>query len=204
MERQADPATTVLEDTTMDLFTTMPVWALALSIFLLRIVDVSLGTVRTIFVVQGRMPFSVAIGFVEVLFWVTAVSQVIVRVQDDPVLILAFAAGFAAGNACGIVLEQRLNIGRCVVRMIVRREAEAIAARLRAMGHAITSFEGRGEDGPRTLMFTACSRRELQRIISTAASLEPGLFYTVDRFSRSGQLDPLPHPTGWRAVLKKK
>ncbi len=188
----------------MHFITSMPVWALAISIFLFRIVDVSLGTVRTIFVVQGRLPASVAIGFVEVMFWVTAVSQVIVRVQESPVLVLAFAAGFAAGNACGILLEQRLSIGRCVVRMIVTREGEAISARLRAMGHAITSFEGQGEDGPRTLMFTACSRRELSGIIDAAASLEPGLFYTVDRFSQSGQLGPLPHPTGWRALLKKK
>ena len=143
----------------MDLITNMPVWALAISIFFLRVVDVSLGTICTIFVVQGRLPSSMAIGFIEVLFWVTAVSQVIVRVQENPVLVLAFVAGFASGNACGIMLEQRLSIGRCVVRMIVTREAGAIAARLREMGHAITSFDGHGEDGPRTLMFTACSRR---------------------------------------------
>jgi uncharacterized protein YebE (UPF0316 family) len=145
------------------MFANMPVWALAVCIFLLRISDVSLGTVRTLLVVQGRLTISVLIGFLEVLIWLTAVSQVIVRLRESPVLLLAYAAGVAVGNACGIVLERRLGIGQCVVRMIVAREGDAIAARLREMGHMLTSFVGQGLDGPRTLMFTACSRRARQR-----------------------------------------
>ena len=188
----------------MDMIASMPVWALAVCIFLLRITDVSLGTLRTILVVQGRLPISVLIGFFEVLIWLTAVSQVIVRLKDSPVLLLAYAAGFAVGNACGIILERHLGIGQCIVRMIATREGDAIAARLREMGHMLTSFAGQGLDGPRTLMFTACSRRELDSVIATAASLDPRLFYTVDRFSQAGQVAPLPHPTGWRAMFKKK
>lgn len=188
----------------MDVIASMPVWALAICIFLLRITDVSLGTVRTILVVQGRLPVSVLIGFFEVLIWLTAVSQVIVRLRESPILLLAFAAGFAAGNACGITLERRLGIGQCVVRMIATREADAIAARLRAMGHVLTSFVGQGLDGPRTLMFTSCSRRELDAVIATASALDPQLFYTVDRFSQAGHAVPLPHPTGWRTIFKRK
>lgn len=191
-------------DVVIDVVASMPVWALAVCIFLLRITDVSLGTVRTILVVQGRLPFSVLIGFFEVLIWLTAVSQVIVRLRESPVLLLAFAAGFAVGNACGILLERHLGIGQCVVRMIAAQEGDAIAARLRGMGHVLTSFVGQGLDGPRTLMFTACSRRELHSVIAAAASLDPQLFYTVDRFSQTGQVGPLPHPSGWRTTIKKK
>jgi uncharacterized protein YebE (UPF0316 family) len=188
----------------VDFLSALPVWLLAVGVFFLRIVDVSLGTLRTISVVQGRTWRSVVIGFVEVLIWVAVVSQVAVRVHDNPILLVAFAGGFAAGNACGILLERRLAMGTCVVRMIASRESAGIADRLRSMGFVITSFEGQGRDGPRTLLFTSCPRRDLAEVVSAAAELDPSLFYTVERFSQAVHAWPLPHPTGIWAVFKKK
>jgi uncharacterized protein YebE (UPF0316 family) len=185
-------------------FDPMPVWALAAAIFGLRIVDVSLGTVRTIAVVHGKVPISVLIGFVEVLVWVTAVSQVIVHLRENPALPLAYAGGFAAGNAVGILLERRIAWGTVVVRMIASAGAVAIAQRLRSMGYEVTAFAGEGKEGPRTLLFTTCPRRNLARVVREAAALDGKLFYTVDRFSQAAQLGALPHATGWRAVFKKK
>ena len=188
----------------MMLLDTAPAWALALTIFGLRIVDVSLGTLRTITVVHGRVRVSVLIGFFEVLVWVTAVSQVIAHVDESPLLAVAYAGGFATGNAVGIALERRLALGTVVVRMITSAGAEAMASLLRGMGRVVTTFDGQGRDGVRTLLFTTCPRRDLPRVIDAAAALDPQLFYTVDRFSQATSLGPLPGPSGWRAVFKKK
>jgi uncharacterized protein YebE (UPF0316 family) len=188
----------------MEFLNNLPFWLVALAIFSLRIVDVSLGTIRTILVVQGRQVLSVLIGFVEVLVWVTAVSQVIWRIQDNPLLAVAFAAGFATGNAVGIQLERRLALGTCVLRIIAKERGDRVAAALREVGRIVTTFEGHGGDGARTLLYTTCQRRDVSRLIGIAKEIEPNLFYVVDRFSQSGQVGPLPHPTGWRAVLKKK
>jgi len=188
----------------MDLFSTMPVWLLAAAIFCFRVVDVSLGTVRTLFVVQGRLAVSVLIGFVEVLIWVTAVSQVIVRIHESPVLVLAFAGGFATGNAVGILLERKLAFGTCVLRMIVKEKGDEVAVALREIGHVVTTFDGEGRDGIRKLVYTTCPRRELKSVIDLAKEFDTDLFFVVDRFSQSGHVGPLPHPTGWRAVFKKK
>ena len=183
---------------------TLPVWVVAISIFVLRLMDVSLGTSRTITVVQGWIALSVLIGFFEVLIWITAVSQVIVRIHESPLLVLAYAGGFAAGNALGIVLERRLAVGGCVIRMISSDGGMEIAHALRSAGYVITSFDGRGVDGARTLLFTACQRRDIPKVLGLAAGLDPTLFYTIERFSQSRQIGPLPDPTGWRAVFKKK
>jgi len=188
----------------MEFIDTMPLWLVAVSVFALRILDVSLGTVRTVFVVQGHLFVAVLIGFFEVLIWVTAVSQVVARVHESPLLAIAFAAGFAAGNATGILLEQRLAVGTCILRMISREGGDLIAAALRATGHVVTTFRGEGSDGVRTLVYTSCPRREVPQLIQLAKGIEPSLFYVVDRFSQTGQVGPLPHPTGWRAVFKKK
>ncbi|MEJ2238102.1 MAG: DUF5698 domain-containing protein [Gemmatimonadales bacterium] len=188
----------------MDFINSAPLWLIGLGIFALRIVDVSLGTIRTVFVVQGRLTVAVMIGFVEVLVWVTAVSQVIVRIHDSWWLALAFAAGFATGNAVGILLERRLAMGTCVLRLITGENGNAIADAIRARGLAVTTFDGHGQSGACKLVYTSFPRRALHDVIQLARSIEPNVFYVVDRFSQTGTAGPLPHPTGWRAVFKKK
>lgn len=182
----------------------VPVWALAMIIFILRVMDVSLGTVRTIAVVQGWLKLSVALGFFEVLIWITAVSQVITRITEHPILIVAFAGGFAAGNAAGIGLDRLIALGNCVVRIISSEQGEEIARMLRTIGQRVTTFEGEGRDGPRTMVYVSCSRRDLSRLLKQAKAIDPRLFFVVERVFESSHLFPLPHPTGWRAVFKMK
>jgi len=183
---------------------TWPAWGLALLIFGLRIVDVSLGTLRTISVVEGRLRLSVALGFFEVLIWITAVSQVIGGIKNNPLLLVAYAAGFAAGNAMGITLERRLAMGTSVVRIISMELGPEVAERLRALGQLVTTFVGEGSRGPRTLIYATCPRREVHRLIDAARAVDPRLFYVVERVSESSSLGALPHGSGWRSPFKKK
>ena len=78
-------------------------------IFAARIVDVSLGTIRTICVVNGRRHVALVLGFFEILVWIFAVSKVIGDLQH-PVLAVAYALGFATGNFVGITIEKRLAL----------------------------------------------------------------------------------------------
>ena len=84
----------------MDFTQVWPVWGLAIAIFLLRIVDVSVGTIRTIAVVNGRIKISVLLGFIEVLIWITVVSQVIARVKESPFILLAPTEGWSGAGHC--------------------------------------------------------------------------------------------------------
>ena len=179
------------------------VWWIALAIFCLRIVDVSLGTMRTISVVHGRVRLSVLLGFFEILIWVTAVSQVILRIREHPALIVAYASGFATGNAIGIALEKRMALGWCVVRMI-SREANIIANRLPAAAQVLALFRSEHREEGKSLVFVTCRRRDLPALLRAARGFDPDLFYVVERFSETSHLSPLPHPTGWRAVFKMK
>jgi uncharacterized protein YebE (UPF0316 family) len=180
-----------------------PVWALATLIFLLRVADVSLGTMRTIVVVHGRVRLSVALGFVEVLIWITAVSQVILRLRESPVLILAYAAGFAAGNAVGIVLERRLALGQCVVRMI-SREGEGVSRALSSLGRVRGVFRSETDSPSTQLVFATLARSDLPEAVRRVKAVDPEVFYVVDRFSQTNGRTPLPRATGWRAILKMK
>lgn len=186
----------------------LPVWATALLVFGLRLIDVSLGTVRTISVVQGRIGVSVALGFVEVLIWVTAISQVIVNFERSPLLPLAYAAGFAAGNATGILLERKLAFGRVLLRLISTR-ADDIAHHLRARGEWATCIQSRGSKGHEDMLFGTCTRRALREVIAHARELDAELIYAVAPVVETGHPGhPLPRPgsaaAGWRAGLVRK
>lgn len=182
---------------------THSVWVLAAMIFMLRVCDVSLGTLRTISVVNGRLRLSVALGFFEILLWVTAISQVILRVREHPALVVAYAGGFATGNAVGILLERRLALGSCVLRLI-SREGEAIASTLASFGRVVGMFQSELGGERARLVFATLTRRELPKAVAKAREIDPNLFYVVERFSEASHLAPLPAATGWRAVLKKK
>jgi uncharacterized protein YebE (UPF0316 family) len=181
----------------------MPVWALATLIFLLRVGDVSVGTMRTIVVVNGRIRLSVVLGFIEVLIWITAISQVILRLHESPLLIFAYAGGFAAGNAVGIMLERRLALGQCVVRMI-SKEGDQVARVLSTVGRVRGVFHSEMSGGGTRLVFATLARSDLPEAIRRAKTIDPDIFYVVDRFAQTNGRSPLPHPTGWRAVLKMK
>lgn len=187
----------------MDLFNLLPLWGIALMIFLLRIIDVSLGTIRTIAVVQGRVPFAVALGFVEIILWVTAIAQVIAHVSQHPILPIAYAGGFACGNAVGITLEKKLAIGNIAIR-IITAHGKAVAHAVGAFSHVVTIIEGSGGDKPVSLIYLTCKRRTLPSVIQIAQAIDTDLFYVVERFAETSRLAPIPQPTGWRAVLKKK
>lgn len=191
----------------MDLIAGFPVWLLALLIFCFRVVDVSLGTIRTLSVVQGRITLSVVLGFFEVLIWITAVSQVIAGIRESALLLLAYAGGFAAGNAAGILIESRIGLGSVVVRIISAAAGKGIAEALRGKGFRLTTFLGEGRDGPVTLIYLTCPRRELPDVIDRAREVDPQVFWAVETLREQSHGATSPHgahSTGWRAVLKKK
>ena len=117
-------------------------------IFLARIADVSLGTIRTIAIVQGRSVAAFFLGFVEVTIWIMIVSTVVNNIRETPILTLFFAFGFASGNVVGILAEKKLAFGLIIVRVITKEKGRAMADRFREIGQAVTIFKGEGMRGP--------------------------------------------------------
>lgn len=185
----------------------LPTWSLAILIFVLRIADVSLGTMRTLSIVRGMTRVAMILGFVEVLIWVTVIAQVISRVHEAPLLPLAYACGFAAGNGVGILLEQKLALGLVVVRIVSSTSGKRIADVLRSAGQVLTTFCGEGSLGPVTLIYATCQRRQARHLVQLALNVDPKLFYVVENaqeWNRNQPPLPLIPNQGWRSVMKKK
>ncbi len=193
----------------MEWLATVPVWILCLIIFMLRVIDVTLGTLRTVAIVKGHVAPAVALGFFELIIWVAAISQVISRLHESWWLALAYAGGFAAGNGVGLMAEQALARGAAVVRILSQNSGSEIAESLRGEGHTVTTFLGEGGEGPVTLVYAMAPRRSTRRMIVAARTIDPELQYVTDPAHETNgglqlRLRPVSHATGWRAVFKKK
>ena len=163
---------------------------LPLLIFLARLIDVSLGTVRIILISRGRKYLAPILGFLEVLIWITVVSQVVGGAQNI-VAYLAYAAGFAVGNYVGMLIEEKLAIGTLVVRVILPRAETELIERLRTEGYGATYVDGHGSSGPVILIYTVVMRKELPRVVSLIQEDHPKAFFTVEEL-RSAQQGIFP------------
>ncbi|MEW5803565.1 MAG: DUF5698 domain-containing protein [bacterium] len=177
-----------------------------IAIFLARVVDVTLGTVRTISIVQGRIETAFVLGFLEVSIWLMVITTVVDKVKDKPVLGIFYALGFSTGNAVGIVLEKKLSIGHAVLKIISPRSSQKMAEQIRELGYAVTTFAGEGISGPVTELCIVCKKSNLKGIVSTVKKIDPDAFYIIEHVGSVSKLThpSLQQPTGWRAIFKKK
>lgn len=167
-------------------------------IFISRIIDVSLGTLRIIFINRNLRYYAAFTGFFEVMVWLLVISQIFQRLEN-PLYLVAYAAGFASGNVVGVMIENRLSIGRVVLRVITRRESDALVSFLRTSGYGLTVVDGEGATGPVKIIFIITERKDIPRIVKIIQNFNPNAFYSLEdvRFV-SGTVTPHRIPTSRR------
>ena len=151
----------------------------ALVIFSLRLADQSLGTMRALLVSKNKPIYAALIGLVESAIWIVAISQVIKDI-DDPVLIGAYAAGFAAGTILGTYIERIVGVGNIVVRVFTPSNSPSVAETLRDNGHGVTVIDGEGKEGPVKIYLCVIPRRKLKSVLGMIEEINPNAYITTD------------------------
>jgi len=159
-----------------DLWATIGVLALIVG---LRIIDVSAGVLRVVFVMRGRRTIAAAVGFVESFTWLVAAAFVFASL-DTPAKAIAYAGGFALGTWIGTWLEEKLAVGKSVVRVFVPADAPSPTAELREAGFGVTEVPGEGLHGPVKVLFCVVSRRRAREVMRIIAASYPTAFATVE------------------------
>jgi len=151
----------------------------AIIIFLLRLADQSLGTMRALLVAKNKPIYAALIGLVESAIWIVAISQVVKDI-DDPVLIGSYAAGFAAGTILGSYIERLVGVGNIVVRVFCPANSASVAGTLREKGYGVTIIDGQGKDGPVKIYLCVIPRRKLSSVLDMIREINPDSFITTD------------------------
>jgi uncharacterized protein YebE (UPF0316 family) len=152
---------------------------LPLLIFLARICDVSIGTMRIIFITKGRRNIAPFLGFFEVLIWIIVISKIMQNL-DNYINYIAYAAGFATGNFVGMIIEEKLAVGILMVRVFAHEMGSQLVQTLNRNGYGATVVEAQGARDKVYLIYTIVQRNELSNVLDVITQFNPKAFYTVE------------------------
>ena len=172
-------------------------------IFSARILDVSLQTIRILFVSRGNRLLAPILGFFEVFIWIVAMGQIMQNINNI-FCYVAYAGGFAAGTYLGIYLEERLAYGKVVLRIITRSEADALVQSLGKKGFGVTSVDAQGRRGQVKIIYIVINRSDVPRVVGEIETYNPKAFYCIEdtRFVSEG-IFPMTKGSFQRLFLKK-
>jgi uncharacterized protein YebE (UPF0316 family) len=155
---------------------------LGLLVFSARIADVTLGTMRIVFISRGQKSIAPILGFFEILVWLFALRIVMENLTDFSYYVL-FAAGFAAGTFIGLLVEDKLALGVRIIRIVTKTGADELIVALREAGHGVTSISATGGDGPVHVLFSIVKRKNLYEFIRLVREHNPKAFYSLEEVS---------------------
>ncbi len=148
-------------------------------IIIARVCDVTIGTMRIIVLSRGHRYLAPLLGFFEVLIWITVMAK-IMQNMHNPICYVAYAGGFAIGNFVGIIVEERIAIGKVVIRIISTKDATELIKSLREAGYGVTSIPAHGSTGTVHLIFTVVKRGHLEKVEEMIREFNPKAFYSIE------------------------
>jgi uncharacterized protein YebE (UPF0316 family) len=160
------------------LFTTSVVLS-ALVIFGLRVVDMTLDTIRVLFVMRGKKPIAWVLGFFQSLVFVIAITSVLSHL-DNPWNVIGYAAGFATGNVVGMAIEARLAVGHIHLTIISPSRGSKVVDSLRTAGFGVTEIPARGKDGTVAILHCDVLRRDMDHVETVIMEADPEAFVTAE------------------------
>lgn len=153
-------------------------------IFMLRVCDMSLDTLRVMMVMRGKKWLAWGLGIIQSTIYVIAITSVLSHL-DNPLNILGYASGFATGNVVGITIEEKLAIGLAHMRIVSPHLGSAIAEKLRHEGFAITEIPARGKDGMVTVLYCSVNRKDIERVQKLIEEIDAEAFITAEDVRRA-------------------
>jgi uncharacterized protein YebE (UPF0316 family) len=176
-----------------------------LLIFMARIGDVSMNTLRIMFMMNGKKSIVPVLGFFEALIWLLAIGQIFQNV-DNPISYIAYAGGFATGTYVGMTLEEKLAIGRVLVRVITPQAHPELLEFMKERDYRFTNVGGEGRYGKVNLLFTVMKRDTLHEFISKVKEVDEKAFYTIESVKRVSvdDLNTMEDRAGFRSRFFSK
>jgi len=173
---------------------------LPLLIFFARIMDVSIGTLRLIFVSKGYKFYAPILGFFEVVIWLLAIGQIMQHL-DNFLCYIAYGLGFATGNYLGIFLDEKMSLGTVLIRVVPKMDTTNLINHLREKSFGASLVDIEGMTGKLKMIFTIVKRKDLKEVLEIIREHNPHSFVTIEdvktaqegffRLSRKRMFSPL-------------
>ena len=168
---------------------TFTYFVLPLLIFIARICDVTIGTVRIVMVSKGQKMWAPILGFFEILIWLLAISRIFENL-DNWVCYFAYSLGYATGNYLGLKLEEKLAMGIVKIQIITRKTARQLIEKMKTSGYGVTYHDAKGGSEDVSIIYSIIKRTELHKVVEQIKTYNPNAFYSIEdvRFVSHGVL----------------
>ncbi|MFH1642672.1 MAG: DUF2179 domain-containing protein [Nanoarchaeota archaeon] len=148
-------------------------------IFIARICDVSIGTIKLILISRGYKFIAPLLAFFEILIWLLAIRQIMLNLTNI-FCYLAYAFGFAFGTFIGMFLEEKISLGKVIIRIITKKDAIELVKSLKDLKYKTTIIEGNGIDGKVRMVFSILDRKNIPKVVDTIKKFNPTAFYSIE------------------------
>ncbi len=152
---------------------------LPILIFIARIMDQTIGTLRLIFISKGMKNIAPVLGFFEVIIWLLAIGQIMQHL-DNWLCYIAYGAGFAMGNYIGILIEEKLSLGTSIIRVVLPNESPELIAALKTQNFGLTILDAEGAVGKVKILFSIIRRKQTPAFLNLLHEYNPSAFYTIE------------------------
>ncbi|MFN3801001.1 DUF2179 domain-containing protein [Belliella pelovolcani] len=161
-----------------------------LLIFMARVSDVSINTLRIMFMLNGKKKVAPVLGFFEAMIWLLAIGQIFQNI-NNPMSYFAYAGGFAMGTYVGMTIEEKLALGRVLVRVITPAPMPELIDYMKDKNFRFTNVGAEGRYGKVNLLFTVMKRDALTEFVQRVKALNENAFYTIESVKRVSEDDHL-------------
>lgn len=156
-----------------------------LLIFFAKIIEVSLTTIRTVYITKGEKLYGSLIGFVEVIIWLKVIGVVLVNIQEYPSRIVVYALGFACGNYVGCIIEEKLAVGLLTINTITSWEdGEKLAEILRDKNIGVTIVKAEGIKEDKKMLIIHVKRKRKEEVINIIENSKINAVTTINDIRR--------------------
>ena len=151
-------------------------------IFCAKIVEVSISTIRLVYINKGERIKGAVLGFVEIMIWLIVVSSVLNNITEDPIKIFVYAIAFSLGNYVGVTIESKIAVGLASIQVVVSEETgEVLAEILRDKSYGVTIIDGRGRgNSKKSLLFIQLKRKKIPEAVKAIKQTAPDAYITVN------------------------
>lgn len=149
-------------------------------LFVLRVVNYAVSTIRLVFIARNRRKRAAALAFMEAFIFAVVMTRVVTDLDNSVINLIAYCLGASAGSYVGMALESRFITSYSTLTIITHDKGQEIAAALRACGYGATVTRGEGRDGEVTIIRCSATNRDVPVILKTVREIHPQAFIEID------------------------
>ena len=158
----------------------MSIFFMCIKIFFARLIDVSLGTLRTINTVKGRDLVASLIGLVEITVWFLIVKEALNTDNNSIWIVISYALGFSVGTYIGGKISKRFIKSNLEVQVILSTRDDNIVNKIREEGYGVTAIEVNGSKNEKYMLYIQIRDQSFEHLKNIIKKLDQKAFIVVN------------------------